>query len=359
MESATRARQKNNLEKAAFDSLRQDFLRAGKVQRKEDEDELEKELEDLGIQRGKQEVYKNASDKVREEYGAKKWNEYLALASVLIVWVAYSAVTPLLYWKLVDRGKVEGCDVKIVYWFVPISIYNKTLLILLRIGAVGLVSATFWLFLYAVFLTIKRFRGYTKQPKEKGVKKAKEKARLMESGDIPRSEAAQIGPLQGEASQVRPREAESSRDRRTESQSDRHSGAKENEVTREEKIKFEYQGTIRIGKKVLYWFYAFVLVVSLGFTIFFVVRTIQVNHIDMDKAPFSSTGQLLPFVTGLVAFMLVVWDCIMERIERRAEKKAILMIEQGLDPEKGIGTEREGPTTAGTSAEVVRRAASG
>lgn len=343
-ESASRAKARNDIETAAFESLQQDFLRPGQqLPLTRQEHELELEFSERAKEWSANKVKKNAYIKLSEEYGYKQNHDSLALASVLLVFLVYAFVTPFLYWKLFSRGRVEGCDVKIVFWFVPVSIYNHKLLVLLRVVAGFSLFYSLLLFLTTVFLVRGACAGYAKERREKGVGNAYKKAGIPQDKNASPSDKSSSDSGEESTPQNDKEKVNSPGDAST---------SKANTV---EGKMVEIREFIRDDILTSYGIWAFFLAFSLAFTIALVTRTIQSNHIDMNKAPLSSTGQLVPFFTGLVVFFLVLWDLIMDNIEKHAKDMETKKIKKRTtDLETGLRKETKGAELATPGKEMIR-----
>lgn len=62
---------------------------------------------------------------LRERMCATRPRDLLAVCMVCVCWAAFQAVRPWLYWRGLERGQKEGCDVRLVWMFVPASVYGK------------------------------------------------------------------------------------------------------------------------------------------------------------------------------------------------------------------------------------------
>lgn len=319
-----------------LDTLRQNFFQAhshSKMTRKE----LETILHDLETYAGDMaahERFERALQKVMEENGLEKWYGSVALAMVLLAWIPYMAMSPYLYFKLINRGRVEECAVKIVYWFVPVSLYNKKLIMFLRITSIMAIPFALLLLTLAIVLFAKGYRDYLEQSKEKGKKAAgveidtdkKDTTPLEDKNlhnrkfDSPSGEPIGPGPSSSTSAGLVGPDERSSNTERAHTPVSKHSTLSQNDLSVHDTVQ-EIKKWLRRGQTGLYLLYTFGLVFTFPYTVYSVTRTIKVNHIDLDKAPFSSTGQLMPFVTALAAAILVVWECFMKRAERRERKK--------------------------------------
>lgn len=68
---------------------------------------------------------KEALVEIRERMCAVRPRDLLAVCMVCVCWAAFQAVRPWLYWRGLERGQKDGCDVRLVWMFVPVSVYGK------------------------------------------------------------------------------------------------------------------------------------------------------------------------------------------------------------------------------------------
>lgn len=62
---------------------------------------------------------------IKERMCAVRPRDLLAVCMVCLCWAAFQAVRPWLYWRGLERGQKDGCDVRLVWMFVPVSVYGK------------------------------------------------------------------------------------------------------------------------------------------------------------------------------------------------------------------------------------------
>lgn len=68
---------------------------------------------------------KEALAEIKERMCAVRPRDLLAVGMVCVCWAAFQAVRPWLYWRGLERGQKDGCDVRLVWMFVPASVYGK------------------------------------------------------------------------------------------------------------------------------------------------------------------------------------------------------------------------------------------
>ena len=247
-------------------------------------------------------------------------SDKVSVAAGLLVYSAYSFVAPWLFFAGIDNGAVGGCDVQVLFVLAPVSVYNPSFRIFLRVAACSSVvwGATLTILAYTLLLL-----GIVDRAREAPAaglfnRKGKKTEKSMDaSGHPPEHD---LGPPltptrpAGDVAAAGPSTAPSprtltfappddpvilppSRRKTHEHSADRHPGTT------------SYRQEVGVSR--IAW--AVFLTVLLAETIAIVEATIRVNRIEMVRQPMAGTAELIAFFAGALVLLLVCWTCFVGR----------------------------------------------
>lgn len=210
----------------------------------------------------------------------KLWQmELITLAIITLTWAAYLCATPWIYFKAIENGRKEGCDIKLRTFpiFAAVSAYNKGYRIWLRFCACVSVITGAVVTILAGWMLIKGLAYRWKKNEKKNPWTSKD---TLLSDDMRKA--------------LLP-----SREQVKESSKDTHEGVED-------------------SRKVFHRFYGTLFcTVTLVMLIILVELTVTANRIDLSASPLSTTSQLLPFVIACFIFISVLFHCVEEERTRR------------------------------------------
>ena len=251
----------------------------------------------------------------------------------LILYSGFSAFTVWLLFRGLDIGSRAGCNVRLVFFVVPASVYSRGAVIALRVLAciwlalVGAPSLLVGLALLAMgamdwllgTLSANRYQGRRKDvlgfaavpyDSEKG-KEAEVVSPVSMAG------ASRASDMLYEMEEYRQSMAPSTvRDTRGSSFfgsvliKDPEPSSTEAKMRGGSAEKKRWSGLGARLKSQKLWKY--LLVLPLAHTIAVVEMTIRINGLDMAQRPMSSTGELLAFFLGVLLFLRVLGKCVKE-----------------------------------------------
>jgi hypothetical protein len=210
---------------------------------------------------------------------------------IALSWAAYQCVKPWLYFVAVNRGSRTslGCDVKVFWFFVPISIYREGFITFLKITSIisVLIAAAVALWgLYLLATSLFNLRAWsTAEPSYSHV----ESQRVTHA-----TTTTSAGRRRG--------------DRRYNDQYEHHRYNSDSSDT-ETPNKLRPKKREKRERKFYRWialFQAVFFVITVGV----VEGTVAINHLDMSAPPLGSTSELIAFLVALVTSVPLLWECL-------------------------------------------------
>ena len=208
----------------------------------------------------------------------------LSYGCVALVWSAYMAVLPWLFFFGIHRGRKTGCNIKTMeMFFAPISIYNRGHVIALQVFAcIAVLGAA-----SGVYLALRAFRVAITELSERGQKQSELRRLRKEKERISATASTQADATAAEADED-------------------EAGISEPHETKEDKLlryirrhaTKEEWGNNQAFRQSLYWLLGLpVCLIALTSSMILVEFTIhQVNHIDLSNSFISSPSQLFPLL---------------------------------------------------------------
>ncbi|KAK4158940.1 hypothetical protein QBC43DRAFT_362962 [Cladorrhinum sp. PSN259] len=228
----------------------------------------------------------------------------------LLIYTAYCGFLPWLYFVGIDRGRKQGCDVRLLFLFKPISVYNRGFVIFLRVMACLLVIfALFFLFISFLLLAIGLLDGI-----HKAIEKAREEFRHLHQ---PADGGGQTG-TNGDGGNAGQTQAIISLG----GQNHPPQPPAPPQLASDAPTLAQILAT---EAKVDVWFpripFGISMLVFLAITWTLVEVTLDVNDVDMSRKPLTSTGELIAFIIGVVTFVTIAYNCAKLWQTRRSESK--------------------------------------
>jgi hypothetical protein len=218
----------------------------------------------------------------------------------LIIYSAYCFLTPWLFFVGIDRGAKAGCDIKVLFFLAPISVYNHGFVIFLRVAAV---IATILGLIYLAFGVMFLIVGLS-DPFEKVVQD-----RQTFADQHPQNQSAQLTiHTAGELMPIT----------QTNVAHVHHHWITEH-LHNVNKLYHQYvNDSEKFSKEAVHihinfnprkW--GFWLSLLLVYTIVVVEATIKVNHLTSGTL-LSSTGQLIALLVGIFMLLVIVYRCLVK-----------------------------------------------
>ncbi|PKS12064.1 hypothetical protein jhhlp_001360 [Lomentospora prolificans] len=243
------------------------------------------EAEHLG-RRIAAEIKKEAADErsratlaeIREALYAVRPRDMLAVGVICISWAAYQFVRPWLYWRGLRRGLKAGCDVKLMWFFVPASIYNEAFALWLRIWGIFMFVCGVLYFAYGSYVIATNMFAARRWFSRKCLAADVESQRRLLGGSVspPHDEAPTLSMTSQRTQVTEPRQGK--------------------QATKRCHVYF----------RIIAAFQAVILAVSAVV----VEGTIRVNRLDMNRGSFRTSSQLMAFVVGVISSVPVFWECL-------------------------------------------------
>ncbi|KAK4223063.1 hypothetical protein QBC38DRAFT_488527 [Podospora fimiseda] len=211
----------------------------------------------------------------------------------LLTYTAYCFLAPWLYFIGINRGAKQGCDVRVLFLFAPLSVYNHGFVIFLRVFAcISAIFGVLFLILSLLLLAIGLLDGI-----HRAIEKAKERFHHQQHGTTTTTgsgtaagQSQAIITFGGQNHPPPPQPALATDAPPNPAQ------AREAEV------------------KVDKWFpripYGIFLTIFLAITWVLVEMTLKVNDVDMARKPLTSTGELIAFIIGVFTFVTIAYNVI-------------------------------------------------
>lgn len=249
-----------------------------------------------------------ATTAMRREH-KKNWrHEKVAISVVFAIWTGYVCAMPWLYFKAIDNGRRQGCDVKlrVIPVYAAVSIYNGSFRGYLRFSAcaamvLGAASLAFAVYLFvtgcAFRLNLGKFReNKNRHPKVAGETENEHLKNTNKQNEPPKD----------------------MKDKRNESSKDTVDGhqKKDDAITTIPKPKDDdYQeASEKVFLELEFWRIIVyrglgvpACVTSLVTTAALVEETVKSNNIDLSQSPLSETSQLLAFIISLMSLLNVLF----------------------------------------------------
>ena len=220
----------------------------------------------------------------------------------LIIYSAYCFLTPWLFFVGIDRGAKSGCDIKVLFFFAPISVYNHGFVIFLKVAAViATVFGVIYLTLGGMFLIVGLSDPFEEVERKR--KESAEKQRAKQSAQPNIQNGRELMPMAMAQSQ--------------EAHVHRHWITAH--TYRVEKLYHEYvKDDSEFSKKAVNkhlefnpFLWGIGLALCLTYTIVVVEKTIKVNHLTSGTL-LSSTGQLIALLVGIFMLLVILYRCLVK-----------------------------------------------
>jgi ABC-type nickel/cobalt efflux system permease component RcnA len=198
---------------------------------------------------------------------------------ICLSWAAYQCVKPWLYFVAVNRGARPqfGCDVKVFWFFVPISIYREGFITFLKITSIVsvIIAAAVALWgLYLLATSLFNLRAWSAEPSYSRVESQNASHRRTAApGDHLSDTSSEHSDHDDEPKKLKPKKREK----------------------RERKL-HRWMALLQ----------AIVFVITVGV----VEGTIAINHLDMSASALGSTAELIAFLVALVTSVPLLWECL-------------------------------------------------
>lgn len=206
---------------------------------------------------------------VQEGLHAARTRDVVIISGVCVIWAGFQLVRPWLYWVGLGKGRTEGCDVQLMWFFLPTSLYGREYGIWLKVWGVLMAIVGLTTFAYALFLLATKVFAVGKKGRSRGLLSDVESQTSLLGG----SEV--LGPSSSF------------------SDGERHIGGRPGRPCR---LYFRCLGVLQF--------------LVLGVVASMVEVTLSVNNIDMEGGGLKLTSQILALGVGVVASMPVYWECL-------------------------------------------------
>jgi len=213
---------------------------------------------------------------IREGLQAVRPLDMLTIGIICVSWAAFQFVRPWLYWEGIDRGEKQGCDVKLLWFFVPASIYDDKFRAWLKTWTVVMVILGVFYLLYGLLILgtnmFKAREWFERQTADSDM----ESQRGLLGRDGSRSSHGEIeerGAMRG-------------------------------------KRKYKHKGRAGHGRRQFFRVIAGLQLALLAVTMAITEGTIALNHLDMTHGHFKSSSELMAFFVALVTAVPVFWECL-------------------------------------------------
>lgn len=229
--------------------------------------------------------------------------DYLPIGALFLLYTAYLGILPWLYFMRAYQGHKTGCVVKLYAAFVYVDVHGNKWITLMRVGTVlGLICAVVTLYA-SVYCLAKGAHQWLQQLREEA---RKNRPKDMEPGlfkdDLPKIASIHEDEDQDWKTTI---------------------PKTEDQIRRKD---------FYIAHKARFYFYYYVVKTFTHFTaalpavvgaavIVFVEYTISYNKIDLSGYPLTSTGQLLPFLVGIITSVNVISGLIFKARARWEKEK--------------------------------------
>jgi hypothetical protein len=228
-------------------------------------------------------ILRRAWKDILKEENPQGFFDRVLVGIMYLIWCLYLFCQPFLYWNALYRGWKTGCDVTVGWAFATMSLSNNGFVIWLKITSItNVLFGVIALGLAGIFLYIGLFV----------VNGSSQYRRLYDPRD---TESTSSG---SSSSSDRPLRA------RLESL-DGEDDEEDEELILQRRQARKVTKILRLG---FHLGYALAQLVALAFTIAAVEITIHSNRLDMSRSTFTSTGQFVAFIIGLLTTIPVLWE---------------------------------------------------
>lgn len=207
---------------------------------------------------------------VQEGLHATRTRDTIFISAVFIIWAGFQLVRPWLYWVGVDKGRKEGCDIRLMWFVLPTSLYGRKYGIWLKVWGVLAAIVGLAAFAYGIFLLGTKVFVVRKKGRAGGIFPDME------------SQTSLLGGIEGPTSSSPLSEGDG-----------RHIRGR---LSRPCRVYFRCIGAL--------------LFVVVGVVAGMVEVTIAANRIDMEAGDVKVTSQVLALAVGVVASVSVYWECL-------------------------------------------------
>ncbi|KAF2748174.1 hypothetical protein M011DRAFT_525832 [Sporormia fimetaria CBS 119925] len=245
------------------------------------------------------------------EYKALWRHDKILLGIIIATWMAYVAATPWIFFFGIDKGKKDGCNIKLRTLWAPISIYNRAYRIYLRVfacfgmlGCLGGVLLSLWL-IY------------------RGLQYRREKNRTPER------------PL------IRPRPTDRSGDS---SALAKIAAPSQQQVEAGAGLVFDR--SLRVQKQIYRYYGVTISVIVSVISIVLTELTLRDNNVDLSDSPLVSTSQLLPLLIAAstsIPVLFHVWEYYIRKSHKRASDQRSLAEKAWAATKAWINSVTSGP----------------
>jgi hypothetical protein len=272
--------------------------------------------------------HKNAKERVNKPHWSLYYSDPLGLGFLCLLYGILACSLPWLYFVKLRSGHKEGCHVPIVF-FGTWDIYNKHWLLFLKVSGVwGAIFAIpcISLGLYLMFHGAMMQRTYTmtlnlmKERKYSDIRllRSVENLKRALSDEGPGTETEELTRERSGASQHLARAIQWAGGNEEATPDEGHQLLVRKASALQDKYR-RHKITVAIVRVSNFVTSA----VFGGLTIWFIERTIEKNHIDMDDEVGSSSGQLLALLVAILTTANFLWEVCKFEVEKREAREEV------------------------------------
>ncbi|SPO03784.1 uncharacterized protein DNG_06467 [Cephalotrichum gorgonifer] len=212
--------------------------------------------------------------------------DMVAVAVVCASWAAFQVVRPWLYFRGLERGMKDGCDVRLMWFVVPASIYGETFGIWMKVWGCIMCAAGAVVFSYGAVVFVRNMVAVGRW--DQGSRSLLSDVESQRRSLLSASEASSI-----DGSSL---------------QSTLRSGYRQGRSPgRRRRTYFRFVAALQL----------FVLAVAAAMA----EGTILANHIDMARFDLGKSSQVFALVVGIVTSAPVYWECLVIVPLRRSVRR--------------------------------------
>lgn len=221
---------------------------------------------------------------IREGMHVSRPRDMISVSLVCVSWAAFQIVRPWLYWAGLRRGMKTGCDVRLMWFFVPASIYGEKFEMWLKVWGVVMSVGGAVAFCYALVVLGRNMFAAGRWERGMGdVSDVESQRYLLYASGL------------------------SSRD-----------GSSTASMSRSE---YQHRRTPGRRRSTYFRCIAAVQLFVFAVTVVMVEGTILTNGIDMARGDLRTSSEVFALVVGLVTSVPVYWECLVIMPLRWAARK--------------------------------------